>query len=1099
MKPEMLFFKALQDFAESIKGKFSARSSGDPEDQLKPPVDRLFAAFAEITSQTVVLKGETRLAERLGRPDFAAEVGGLLVGYIELKAPGKGADPHTFRGHDREQWERFRNVPNVIYTDGNEWALFRSGEAVGARIVFGGTIESDGKAAISDPHARALFRLIADFASWKPIVPKRPRELAAFLAPFCRMLRDEVLDALAAKSASMHALKSEIKALLFPDANDHQFSDAYAQTVMFALLLAQMEGADVLELSNAYERLESHHALLSRSLQFLTTDHSIREEIDVSLGMVQRVINEIPPSVLKAPSAAKDPWLFFYEDFLAEYDPAFRKQAGVYFTPLEVVHCQVRLIDEILREHLGSPMGFVEPAVATLDPAVGTGTYLLAIIEHALRRVAETEGAGAVRGGARSLVHNLHGFELMVGPYAVAQLRVSIALSKHGISLPATGPGIYLTNTLESPHTRPPVPPLFHQPIAQEHQRALRVKESEHILVCLGNPPYGRHEARTSENTALTGGWVRYGDKGHFIEPILEDFLEPARKAGYGVHLKNLYNLYVYFIRWALWKVFEHKTASGPGIVSFITASSYIDGDAFAGLREHLRRICERIDIIDLGGEGRGTRKDENVFAIQTPVAIMVAWRKTKTKGNTPAVVRYARIEGTREAKLSALESVESAGDLRWSTAADGWQAPFRPVVKSAFGTWPDVADLLPWQNNGVKAGRTWVIAPSRELLERRLTKLFAADKHSRSALFKESPTGRKFADETRQLPPALVEMPALKDVRSGADMQIQRYGFRSFNREYIIADSRFLDRPGPGLWEAHGDRQLYLTSLFNHPLGEGPALTASAEIPDLHHFRGSFGAKEVLPLYRDRRGTQPNVAPGLLEAVAGALRCPVTFEDLVAYIYAALAHPAYTSEFSKELENRCVRVPITTDGKLFGKVAKLGRELLWLHTYSERFSDAAHPKGAIPHGRARCTTAVGDEPSEYPEAYEYEPSSGRLSVGSGVFSPVSQEVFGYSVSGFAVVEAWLTRRLKDASGKRSSELDAMRPTTWPRAFTTELLELLWVLERTVALQEKQRELLVAILAGPLLTATELPPVPDAAREPPSPGKTPAGQMRLGM
>lgn len=319
--------------------------------------------------------------------------------------------------------------------------------------------------------------------------------------------------------------------------------------------------------------------------------------------MAQRVINEIPPDLLQAKSATSDPWLFFYEDFLASYDPKLRRQAGVYFTPLEVVNCQVRLIDEILSKEFNKKMGFVEAGVSTLDPSVGTGTYLLGIVEHALSRVAKEEGPGAVKGGARSLTHNLHGFESMVGPYAVAQLRFSQALAKHGISLPPTGPGIYLTNTLESPHTTPPAPPLFTRPIAREHERALKIKDAEHVLVCLGNPPYGRHEASNEENQSLTGGWVRYGDKRHHIDPILEDFLEPAREAGHGVHLKNIYNLYVYFIRWSLWKVFEHKTATGPGILSFITASSYLDGDAFSGLREHMRRTCDHIDIIDLGGD----------------------------------------------------------------------------------------------------------------------------------------------------------------------------------------------------------------------------------------------------------------------------------------------------------------------------------------------------------------------------------------------------------------------------------------------------------------------------------------------------------------
>jgi hypothetical protein len=524
--PQQRLFESLQIFAAQLTAKFSARSSGEPEDQLKSPVDQLFNAYGKIISCPIILKGETTLHSRLGRPDFAAHSKKLPVGYIELKAPGKGANPDLFKGHDREQWKRFKNVPNLIYTDGNEWALYRNGELAAKRIRLSGDIRTDGKKAASEENAKDLFQLFAEFTSWVPIVPKKSKELAAFLAPFCRLIREEVLDSLKISSSPMHSLKTEIKALLFPDADDGQFADTYAQTVVFALLLGQMEGAEVLDLRSTYDTLEHHHSLLSRSLEFLT-DKEAQKEISASLSMTQRVIHEIPPELLKATSATKDPWLFFYEDFLASYDPKLRKAAGVYFTPLEIVRCQVRLIDEILQKQLGQQMGFVEAGVSTLDPAVGTGTYLLGIVEHALARVKEEEGPGAVKGGARSLTHNLHGFEWMVGPYSVAQLRFSQALTKQGVTLPSTGPSIYLTNTLESPHTIPPAPPLFHKPIAQEHERALKVKDSEHVLVCLGNPPYGRHEASSEDNKAVTGGWVRYGDDKHKAAPILEEFLKP--------------------------------------------------------------------------------------------------------------------------------------------------------------------------------------------------------------------------------------------------------------------------------------------------------------------------------------------------------------------------------------------------------------------------------------------------------------------------------------------------------------------------------------------------------------------------------------------
>lgn len=1074
-------FESLQVFASQLTAKFSARSSGEPEDQLKSPVDQLFSAYGKIISCSIILKGESKLDGRLGRPDFAAHSDDLPVGYIELKAPGKGANPDLFKGHDRDQWKRFQNVPNLIYTDGNEWALYRSGELAAKRIRLTGDIRTDGKKAVSEENAKALFQLFADFTAWVPIVPKKPKELAAFLAPFCRLIREEVIDSLKISSSPMHSLNTEIKALLFPDANDDQFADAYAQTVVFALLLGQMEGADVLDLRSTYDTLEHHHSLLSRSLEFLT-DKEAQKEISASLSITQRVIHEIPPDLLQATSATKDPWLFFYEDFLASYDPKLRKEAGVYFTPLEVVRCQVRLIDEILQKQLGRNMGFVEAGVAILDPAAGTGTYLLGIIEHALARVEVEEGPGAVKGGARSLAHNLHGFEWMVGPYSVAQLRISQALTKQGITLPSTGPGIYLTNTLESPHTKPPAPPLFHKPIAQEHERALRVKESEHVLVCLGNPPYGRHEASNEDNKAVTGGWVRYGDDKYNTAPILEEFLKPARDAGYGVHLKNLYNLYVYFIRWSLWKVFEHKTATGPGILSFITASSYLDGNAFVGVREHMRRICDHIDIIDLGGEGRGTRKDENVFAIQTPVAIFVAWRKAKPRPDISATVRYTHIEGTREEKLATLDSIASNSDLKWEAVSSDWQAPFKPVSANEFDQWPSITDLFPWQNNGVQCKRTWPIAPTKEMLEKRWKELLKSS--DTAAAMKES-GDRTISLEQIDLFDSKIILPALKTLSKDEKIQtIVKYSYRSFDRQYLLADNRLISRPRPPLWLAHSDNQTYLTSLITKPLGNGPALAACAHIPDLDHF-SNRGAKDIVPLYRDAAATQPNILQGLLEVLYKAFGRKVTPEDFAGYVYGILAQPEYTRRFSDELTSKEVRVPLTKDKKLFAKVSEFGKELIWLHTYGERFHDKDHPEGQITKGKAQCVKAVSDQDSQYPNEFNYDNTTKKLHVGDGIFAPVSREVWEFEVSGLKVVQSWLGYRMRERSGKKSSPLDDIRPRVWTREFTRELLELLWVLEITISKYPEQQQLLEAILEGDLFTAEELPTVPDEAREAP--------------
>ena len=203
------------------------------------------------------------------------------------------------------------------------------------------------------------------------------------------MLREDVTDALRNPNSPLVQLAKDWRQLLFPDASDEQFADAYAQTVTFALLLSRSEGADPLTLDTAEKSLATQHSLLSRALQVLT-DRETWSEMSASLDLILRVIGAAPPSTL---DGVEDPWLYFYEDFLAVYDSKLRKDVGAYYTPPEVVHAQVRLIDQLLVARLNKPLGFTDPAVITLDPAVGTGTYLLGVIEHALRRVEAEQGA----------------------------------------------------------------------------------------------------------------------------------------------------------------------------------------------------------------------------------------------------------------------------------------------------------------------------------------------------------------------------------------------------------------------------------------------------------------------------------------------------------------------------------------------------------------------------------------------------------------------------------------------------------------------------------------------------------------------------------
>jgi hypothetical protein len=276
----------------------------------------------------------------------------------------------------------------------------------------------------------------------------------------------------------------------------------------------------------------------------------------------------------------------------------------------------------------------------------------------------------------------------------------------------------------------------------------------------------------------------------------------------------------------------------------------------------------------------------------------------------------------------------------------------------------------------------------------------------------------------------------------------------------------------------------VYLTSLLTKPLGSGPAITSCATIPDLDHFSGR-GAKDTIPLLRTADGSGENITPGLLDFLAKIYKRIITPEDFLAYVYGVLAQPAFTARFSKELEMRELRVPITKDNKLYEKVRAVGSRLLWLHTYGERFVPKGESQGRVPHGSAKCTKAVPYNPDGYPESFNYNDTTGTLHVGKGEFYPVSPEVYDFEISGLKVVQSWLKYRMKKSPGKKSSPLDDIRPARWTSQFTTELLELLSVLEATIADYPEQAKLLDAVVASECFRVDELPEVPDYMRKPP--------------
>jgi hypothetical protein len=594
--------KAVSQFGATVLPRLVQRI-GEPEDQLRGPLEQMLRAIAKsMELHGLVPHGESALPKLRVRPDYAIAIGSVVCGYVELKAPGKGADPWAWRprSRDRKQWEKLKVLPNVLYTDGNEWALYRTQERVGKIAHVHGDVRKSGKQL--RPADNQLRRVLTDFLSWVPQSPENLGQLVKNVAGLCRLLRSEVADALSLERAGsgdtrFSVLAEDWRDLLFPGLSDEGFSDAYAQTVTFALLLARVERISFRDRSvqEIALLLGKGHSLMGKALAVLTEGLLIGK-LSVTVDMLVRVIGAVDWHRLDDHS--QDAYLYLYERFLEEYDPELRKQTGSYYTPTDVVGFMVRFVDEILQTRLGQPLGFAGDTVVTVDPAMGTGTFLINIVARVARLVDREEGEGARPARLRELAKRLIGFERQTGPYAVAELRVYEAFRIFATDPPAEGLRLYVADTLDNPFIVETHLGGSYEPIARSRREANKVKANEHVLVVIGNPPY-RDKAKG------LGGWIEKGDPGTGEAVPLDAF----RAAGLGRLEYVLSNLYVYFWRWATWKVFDAHPDASTGVVAFITTSAFTSGPGFAGMREYLRRTADEGWIIDgiYSGPSRST------------------------------------------------------------------------------------------------------------------------------------------------------------------------------------------------------------------------------------------------------------------------------------------------------------------------------------------------------------------------------------------------------------------------------------------------------------------------------------------------------------
>jgi hypothetical protein len=960
-------------------------------------------------------------------------------------------------------------------------------------------------------------------------VIRTSKELAIQLADLASKIRKRVKAVLAIESekGSLRKLHAAFKEALIHDLTEDDFADMYAQTISYGLLTARVSRPSGPVADNLKEIVPVTNPFLKELLETCLTVGGRKgkvnfDELGISevVGLLQNADMEAVLRDFGDQNPQEDPVIHFYELFLKEYDPEKRVKQGVFYTPRPVVSFIVRNVDQILRKDFGLKLGLAStetwedmakrhphlkipqgvapslPFVQILDPATGTGTFLVEVIEiiyETMREKWHDEGHMELEYPSlwneyvpKNLLARLYGFELMMAPYAIAHMKIPLKLKETGFTAwdrlsDIDRVRIFLTDSLE-PHQDFSGRLAFDVPeLAREAQAVNQVKDRGVFTVIVGNPPYLREKERgPGERAERIGGWVRFGDNDGNAAPIFDDFIKPLTELNQGVHAKLAYELSVMFWRLALWIGFEKHSC--PGVIGMISPRAYIAGPGHVGMRQSIRGLATDFWITDLGGDNRGARKSDNIFEIETGVAIGICVKSPRAHGQHG--VHYREVEGTAEDKLAALRNPQALRKTLWRDSSSDNHS-FMPASKGLYAEWPKLTDLFPWQHSGTQFKRLWPIAESQQVLEQRWRRLVSLPPDQRAAAFVE--TDARLVSSGNQRSRTLRHTGIASLAKDAPFPLIQRYCYRSLDRQWAFIDERFADRLRPSLVLTLGSQQVFAMTLMSKQLGAGPSISVTNLLPDMDVFCNR-GAKDIIPLWRDASAKQANVLEGLVDLLTARFNEPVSNEDLFCYCAAILGSPAYASKFESELATPGPRIPMTADAQLFRRGALLGARFIWLQTYGERWLSSKQNGWKDISGSAKVKRQIPEDEEHYPREFAYDKISHTLCVGDGVISGVSPEVFGYALSGFKVVESWLRYRMKERGGRAKrestrSELDEIRPSQW--LFTRELLELLWVVEGCIRLWLDLELFLTNVITSKHILASELPAATEAQQQEP--------------
>ncbi len=477
------------------------QTGGATEHSYRTPLQNLLNTFIkEQNIKNVEVLHEPQHSD-FGAPDFRIiNTDNSTVGYVECKTIGTNLS-ETLQS---EQLKRYIDItPNLVLTNYLEFVLIRNSVPVRN---FSLASEFDLKQhTIQIKDTADLSAILVDFLKTIPPRIRNVKQLSVELAKRTHLLRELIQPELVlAKEKKLYiSFYSVFKKALFNSLTEAQFADIYAQIIGFGLLFLRFARDKDLTRDNILSNIPEYIPLLR---DFFPNTHFDEwpDHIVWVLDEMLELLNHMDVKFIKESISykklsliekrednRKDPFLYFYEEFLTLYDKKLKIERGVFYTPEAVVSYIIRSIDEILIQELDIPKGVLNTNLKVLDFATGTGTFILAWMELVMKRVIKENNMGLMNSIVSDyLLKKVYGFEFLIVPYILCHFRIHEFLqseySNYALNENERAQ-IYLTNTLENeePHFTE-----FFSHIDNEGKLADQAKNEEEIIVIMGNPPY---------------------------------------------------------------------------------------------------------------------------------------------------------------------------------------------------------------------------------------------------------------------------------------------------------------------------------------------------------------------------------------------------------------------------------------------------------------------------------------------------------------------------------------------------------------------------------------------------------------------------------